>query len=304
MGIFKNKSGNCKKLKGSSLSYERELENILLSNNNLSKLNEEELFVVGVQIEFEGVKDILDILAIDKSGKAVIIELKTKFLNNGTKTDIQSLKYASYVSTWDMYDFKNAYEDFYKEKTNKYNNFDKEISKFLDTDVSYINSGQRIMIIASGSEENTKLNYACSFLKSNSIDINLYKYIQYNNGIIDFQKVKFYLKKCSPKPNKKITVEDHIKKADPLTQKIIRSFISNVQDVYNLKYPSPTENHIVFKKEGKSRIQIRVNKNSMMVYFFNRFHKKFNKKKIEKKIKNNTGYSIFDKIKYGDEGHT
>ena len=75
---------------------ERDLEDWI--ENNPSIIGER-LLIFGRQVQIPEVNDRIDLLALDTNGKVVIIELKRGKLKH--PVDIQSLRYASYVSRFD-----------------------------------------------------------------------------------------------------------------------------------------------------------------------------------------------------------
>jgi hypothetical protein len=71
----------------------------------------EPLLIFGRQVIIPDIKDRLDLLAVDSAGAIVIIELKRGQLKD--PVDIQSLRYASYMSKWRFEDFENVARNFF-----------------------------------------------------------------------------------------------------------------------------------------------------------------------------------------------
>jgi hypothetical protein len=96
----------------------------------------QELFLLGKEVEpSKNVQDRLDLLAVDKEGTIVIIELK-----RGThKLHLfQAISYAGMISQWRL-------EDFVQSLTEEQQD---DLSNFLEVDLEDINRQQRIILIA------------------------------------------------------------------------------------------------------------------------------------------------------------
>jgi len=74
-------------------------------------LGEELLVITSEYAGFEGTLDRLDVLALDRSGKLVVIELKRDRAD--ATTDLQALKYASFCSTLTAEDVQQLYREFH-----------------------------------------------------------------------------------------------------------------------------------------------------------------------------------------------
>jgi hypothetical protein len=96
----------------------------------------EELFVIGKEIEpSKNVQDRIDLLAIDKEGSCVVIELK-----RGTHKlhMLQAVSYAAMVSQWQPDDFFQLLNEDQQEA----------LGDFLEVDRDQINRQQRVILIA------------------------------------------------------------------------------------------------------------------------------------------------------------
>lgn len=78
-------------------------------------LDEELLIVTSEYAGFEDTLDRLDVLALDRAGKLVVIELKRDQADR--TTDLQALKYASFCSTLTAEDIQQLYREFHGERT-------------------------------------------------------------------------------------------------------------------------------------------------------------------------------------------
>lgn len=79
------------------------------------KLLGEDLLVVGSQYsKFDKTNDRLDVLALDRSGKLVVVELKRDTADE--TTDLQAIKYASYLSTVTAGQIQDDYRQFWNDR--------------------------------------------------------------------------------------------------------------------------------------------------------------------------------------------
>lgn len=80
-------------------------------------LGEELLIITSEYAGFEDTLDRLDVLALDRDGKLVVIELKRDRAD--TNTDLQALKYASFCSTLTAEDIQQEYREFHNSRDNE-----------------------------------------------------------------------------------------------------------------------------------------------------------------------------------------
>jgi len=97
-----------------------------------------ELFLLGKEIEpSNNVQDRIDLLALDKEGCCVVIELKR---GNNKLHMLQAISYAGMLSQWEADDFLQLLDNGQQEA----------LSEFLEVDREDINRQQRIILIAEG----------------------------------------------------------------------------------------------------------------------------------------------------------
>lgn len=78
----------------------------------------EELLVISSELQnYEDINERLDVLALDRDGKLVVIELKRDRADK--TTDLQAIKYASYIATFTAEDIQEEYRDFWKDRRNE-----------------------------------------------------------------------------------------------------------------------------------------------------------------------------------------
>lgn len=77
-------------------------------------LGEELLVITSEYSGFEDIRDRLDILALDRDGKLVVVELKRDRADR--TTDLQAIKYASYCATLTAEDIQKEYREFWDDR--------------------------------------------------------------------------------------------------------------------------------------------------------------------------------------------
>ncbi|MBU1937155.1 hypothetical protein KKG05_07115 [bacterium] len=142
----------------------------------------EPLLVFGRQVIIPDTKDRLDLLAIDPKGSIAVIELKRGQLKD--PVDVQSLRYASYVSKWRFQEFENVARNYFGKVGDVEFNFNELFESFCSEagidDVPDINTDQRIIIV--GSAVRDKLGSVALWLRAHNIDIKLIEVQAYKEG--------------------------------------------------------------------------------------------------------------------------
>ena len=142
----------------------------------------EPLLIFGRQVIIPDTKDRLDLLAIDPQGRITIIELKRGQLKD--PVDIQSLRYASYLSKWRFQDFENLARNYLDRTGDTEFNFNELFEFFCSEagvdDIPDINNEQRIISVGSSVRE--KLGSVALWLREHNIDIKLIEVHAYKEG--------------------------------------------------------------------------------------------------------------------------
>jgi Endonuclease NucS C-terminal domain len=155
-------------------------ENNILERDNIEEwvrknpeILGEELLIIGHEYDKFDISDRLDLLAVDKEGKLVVIE--TKRDKSGSEVDFQCLKYCSYCSQLKPQDVIDIFIEYLNK--NKINKDAKElIIDFLelpsgneDTINEMLNNSQRFIII--GKEIDKRILSVSAWLFENGIDV-------------------------------------------------------------------------------------------------------------------------------------
>ncbi|HAM79235.1 hypothetical protein [Ornithinibacillus bavariensis] len=131
----------------------------------------EDLLIIGHEYDKFEVNERLDLLALDKDGNVVIIEVKRD--TSGSDVDFQALKYASYcarLSQQDILDIYTHYIEMHLEGVDA----KQSLLEFLEAEDedelnAMLNGTQRIIIV--GKEFDKRILSVCTWLYENSIDI-------------------------------------------------------------------------------------------------------------------------------------
>ena len=133
----------------------------------------EPFLIFGRQVIIPDTKDRLDLLAVDPHGSIAVIELKRGHLKD--PVDIQSLRYASYLSKWQFQDFENIARNYFGKVGDPEFNFNDIFESFCSEvgvdDTPDFNVDQRIIIVGSAVRE--KLGSVALWLREHNIDIKL-----------------------------------------------------------------------------------------------------------------------------------
>lgn len=201
MGLWKITDNGPTKVKETKLKKEKLLEEKLEDwiAKDASILGEP-LLIVGRQVLIPDIKDRLDLLAFDPQGNAVIIELKRGKLKD--PVDIQSMRYASYISKWSFEDFENLARNHMDKVSDPEFNFNAIYESFCEDagidETPDLNKDQRVIIL--GGSVKDKLGSVALWLLEHGIDIKVIEVHAYKDGdsiiiepntVIPFQVSRF-----------------------------------------------------------------------------------------------------------------
>lgn len=137
--------------------------------NNPEMLDEDLYILTSEYDKFDKTKERLDVLALDRKGKLVVIELKLD--STGKDVDTQAIKYASYVSTFLLKDIIEICAKFKKKNIEL---IEKEITGFIDNaDFEELSEDVRIIIVAK--EFRPEITSAILWLRNYNLDIKCVK---------------------------------------------------------------------------------------------------------------------------------
>jgi hypothetical protein len=123
----------------------------------------EDFLIIGKELSlFSGSR--LDLLAIDKNARLVIIELKRD--DSGKEVDWQAIKYASYCSSFLVDEIISNYADHIKADEEEAK---ARIDEFIDEELDILNHSQRIILVSK--EYHSDVVSAVLWLRDYGIDI-------------------------------------------------------------------------------------------------------------------------------------
>ncbi len=165
--IWRINSNKPEEIKEVTLDYEKNLEEIIY--NDIRILNSQWL-LIGRQIITDYNKYI-DLLAIDKNGNLIIIELK----RDKTPREVvaQALDYASWVKSIGSEKVATIYKDFDEKYLKRGKSFSQVFQDAfnIELDESIVNQGHQIVIVASSFDESTER--IVKYLSDSEIPINV-----------------------------------------------------------------------------------------------------------------------------------
>ncbi|GGA91725.1 endonuclease NucS domain-containing protein [Ornithinibacillus halotolerans] len=179
----------------------------------------EDLLIIGHEYDKFEVNERLDLLAVDREGNLVIIEVKRDY--TGSQVEFQALKYASYCARLSPQDILEIYMEYlirfgYEIEAKE------ELIEFLNVDNeeelnAVLNNSQRIIIV--GNEIDKRILSVCTWLYENDLDIKCitmkpYKLdddilVDINQIIPPYKLEDYYIKKKIPN-NRRINVDKNI----------------------------------------------------------------------------------------------
>jgi len=134
---------------------------------------DEEILLIGREVEVKQVGDGIDLLGIDPDGNVVVIELKKGPLSGNV--DFQSLKYAAYASHWDWSHIADQFDKFRDSKWGQslYGadvDFNEKLEQFCNDEYE-LNQNQRILLVGESIRE--RLDLVVRWLSTRDVDISV-----------------------------------------------------------------------------------------------------------------------------------
>ena len=184
--------------------YESDIEEILRKNMDMvCDSDEESMLLVGQQVKNAELGR-SDLIAIDKFGNLVLIEIKRDKKDiEGRKEafEFQAIRYAASCATIDSVDklIQNVYSPYIEKHKAEFTDEDissseiaeEELNKFfIKNNISSFNEKQRIILVASEFDKQTLS--AVAWLNKSKVDISCYQICPYkieNNILLDMKKV-------------------------------------------------------------------------------------------------------------------
>lgn len=235
----------------------------------------EDLLIIGHEYDkFQEVNERLDLLALDREGNVVVIEVKRD--TSGSNVDLQALKYASYCARLSQLDLLELYTDYLK-KHQEEADAKETLLEFLEVEDeemlnATLNVAQRIIIV--GKEFDKRILSVCTWLYENNIDIKCVTIKPYKlideliidvNQIIPPNKLEdYYIRKKAEKQKRTIQGDQQITEFLTAVQESI-----TVQTTYSGRYGGqrnyfkghrfldlPWNFVFVYKKDGTASIFI------------------------------------------------
>lgn len=180
----------------------------------------EDLLIIGHEYDRFEVNERLDLLALDKEGNLVIIEVKRD--TTGGNVDFQALKYASYCARLSPHDILDLFADYLKRYSLQVDAKD-GLMEFLEVENEeelnkILNTNQRIVIV--GNEIDKRILSVCTWLYENNIDVKCVTIKPYklnNEILIDTNQIippykleDYYIRKKTVANERKFSVDENV----------------------------------------------------------------------------------------------
>ena len=149
--------------------------------NNSEILGEELLILTNEYDQFDKTSERLDLLALDRDGNIVIIELKRD--DSGKNADLQAVKYAAYCSTFTIVDVIDIYRNYllrYGTKPSIEEVREKIMNYITNSDFQEINDKPRIILVSK--EFRPEVTASILWLRNFGLDIRCIKLTPYEAG--------------------------------------------------------------------------------------------------------------------------
>lgn len=182
--LYKIKEKQAEVVKQTTLKQEgKKEENLEDWIENMPTILGEDLLIIGRKVRIPEVNDEIDLLALDTDGNVLIIELKRGKLKD--PVDIQSLRYASYVSRWGNDDIEKQAKAYFSEKGEEEFNFNEKLEEFYSSaGIGQVplplNEEQRIIIV--GGKLKEKLGSVALWLSEHQIGIKVIEVSFFKEG--------------------------------------------------------------------------------------------------------------------------
>lgn len=253
--------------------YESDIEEILRKNMDMvCDSDEESMLLVGQQVKNAELGR-SDLIAIDKFGNLVLIEIKRDKKDiEGRKEafEFQAIRYAASCATIDSVDklIQNVYSPYIEKHKAEFTDEDissseiaeEELNKFfIKNNISSFNEKQRIILVASEFDKQTLS--AVAWLNKNKVDISCYQICPYkieNNILLDMKKVlptvsheDFYVDIISTNSITKNISENITRRTLPKIDTLLKWHIVEPGDVLVAK---DTSEEAVLNEDGQVKV--------------------------------------------------
>jgi hypothetical protein len=230
----------------------------------------EDLLLIGREVIIKEIRDAIDLLAIDRDGNIVIIELKKGRISGNV--DFQALKYAAYTSYWSYDQLRDQFKKF-KSTNGGQNLYDVEttfteaLDEFCNDDYT-LNQDQRIMLVGESVEE--RLDLVARWLSDRDIDVTVVEvqlfedddrlYLDAEQTIpISPRAVSDVSPDTSEQPWKEDGRNWHLNEvSNDKTSELLAEVAARLEDIEFLDGPDWGQKHYLsFKQDRKIRIALR-----------------------------------------------
>lgn len=233
----------------------------------------ENVLIIGREVTVKDIRDAIDLLAIDRDGNTVIIELKQGRITGNV--DFQALKYAAYTSHWNYEQLRDQFESFkstswgeaiYDEETT----FTEALDEFCNDDYE-LNQDQRLLLVGESLAE--RLELVTRWLSDRDIDITVVEIQLFE----DDGRIYLDAEQTVPVPNQSasevspVTAEEpwksdgrswHLNEvSNEETAELLEEVVATLEEIELLDGPHwGQKQYVSFKQDRKNRVIARTQK--------------------------------------------
>ena len=227
----------------------------------------EDVLLIGREVKVKGIGDGIDLLAVDRDGNTVIIELKQGRITGNV--DFQALKYAAYTSHWSYEQLREQFESFKQTRwgTNLYDEettFKQALDGFCNDEYTP-NQDQRILLVGESLAE--RLDFVSRWLSDHDVDISVVEvqlfeddgriYLDAEQTVpVPNRSTSEVSPDTSEKPWKKDGRSWHLNEvASDETAELLERVVSSLSEIEFLDGPHwGQQQYVSFKQDRKNRV--------------------------------------------------
>lgn len=138
----------------------------------------EPLLIIGRQVQVAGIDNRIDLLALDREGRLVVIEVKRDTAD--VPVDFQALRYVAAIAAWPYDAIKHQAESYYRDKDPDSDQQFQEIADSFFEEEPDLNEDQRIIIV--GRKVHDRLVAVANWLINHSISVKIVEVTLFADG--------------------------------------------------------------------------------------------------------------------------
>jgi hypothetical protein len=236
----------------------------------------EPLLIIGRQVQVSGVDNRLDLLAIDRAGNLVVIEVKRDTAD--VPADFQALRYAAAVANWSYETIKNQAEGYYRGRQPKIEpRFEELTEQFFEEENVDLNEDQRIVIV--GRNVHERLVAVANWLLNHNVSVKIVEVALFVDAKTVFVVPHVILPKesieaidvtDSDKPWKSDGKKWHLQeRCSPQTAQILQTLVDKIPALVTVDSISwNQQDYVAFRVRGRNWLSVETRPQLLVVSFY------------------------------------